>query len=89
MTRSANDPAFPRPASKGTNYLSGEPEDNIDPQDGMTIREVATFAAMVSLGAYYSHEREIPGTHDLAKDAVKLADSTLRTLGYDVNEGGS
>jgi hypothetical protein len=41
--------AFPRPASRGNNYLTGEEDVVVDPQRGMTLRDY--FAAKAMQGA--------------------------------------
>ena len=40
--------AFPRPASRGNNYLTGEEDVVVDPQQGMTLRDYFAAKAMVA-----------------------------------------
>jgi len=70
-----NEPAFPRPASRGNNYLTGEEDVVVDPQKGMTLRDY--FAAKAMQGDF------IAGIHfddfaDCANRAYKMADAMLK-----------
>jgi hypothetical protein len=38
--------AFPRPASRGNNYMTGEEDVVVDPQQGMTLRDYFAAKAM-------------------------------------------
>lgn len=77
----ANDggPAFPRPASKGNNYLTGEANVVVDPQMGMSLRDY--FAAQALNGWYASYTEmgsdDIPIT-DVAKFCYRTADAMLK-----------
>ena len=39
-------PAFPRPASRGNNYMTGEEDVVVDPEQGMTLRDYFAAKAM-------------------------------------------
>lgn len=39
-------PAFPRPASRGNNYATGEEDVVVDPQRGMSMRDYFAAAAL-------------------------------------------
>ena len=46
---SSNEPAFPRPASIGNDYLTGEEGVVVDPQQGMTLRDYFAAKAMQAM----------------------------------------
>ena len=53
MNRLDNPPAFPRPASRGNNYLTGEEDVVVDPQKGMTLLDYFAAQAVRGLTAEY------------------------------------
>ena len=65
-------PAFPRPASRGNNYMTGEEDVVVDPQQGMTLRDYFAAKAMQSFIGMYSHEG------DVSRNAYKFADAMLK-----------
>lgn len=69
-----NEPAFPRPASRGNNYLTGEEDVVVDPQKGMTLRDY--FAAQ----AMHARLTTYKGTwyEGVAEEAYKAADAMLK-----------
>lgn len=70
-------PAFPRPASKGINYLTGEEEAIVDPQRGMSLRD--WFAGMALQGMLSdSHEQANKDILFLSESAYGYADAMLR-----------
>ena len=70
---SSNEPAFPRPASIGNDYLTGEEGVVVDPQQGMTLRDYFAAKAMAArAGAHYGK------WDDLAHEAYAIADAMLR-----------
>jgi hypothetical protein len=64
--------AFPRPASRGNNYLTGEEDVVVDPQKGMTLRDYFAGQAMQGLIARYSSPETI------ANVAYHMADAMLK-----------
>jgi len=66
--------AFPRPASRGNNYLTGEEDVVVDPQKGMTLRDY--FAAKAMHARLTTYE----GTwyEGVAEEAYKAADAMLK-----------
>ena len=70
--------AFPRPASRGNNYLTGEEDVVVDPQQGMTLRDYFAAKAMVAFinkDEWQSTVGEI--SVDVAFNAYSLADAML------------
>ena len=71
-----NPEAFPRPASLGNNYLTGEEGVVVDPQRGMTLRDYFAAKAMQSMLTAY---QGIPYPMDnLSTRAYAQADSMLK-----------
>lgn len=64
--------AFPRPASKGNDYLSGDTEVVIDPQEGMTLREWFAGQHLATLGNWCADD---PGQR--ARACYKQADAMI------------
>ena len=60
--------AFPRPASRGNNYLTGEEDVVVDPQQGMTLRD---YFAAKAMGIYMADENLIDSYCYLEKDVKK------------------
>lgn len=78
MAKNWNEPAFP----------AGD-QDEYPATLGVTIREVAAFAAMISIGSINAHPHS-PGVTDpivAAIRAVELADAVLAELGYVDGDG--
>ena len=77
-------PAFPRPASKGNNYVTGEEDVVVDPQNGMSLRDwfagQALIAQMIghdaALRSGYIDEPDKIITH--ANEAYRFADAMLK-----------
>ena len=70
--------AFARPASRGTNYLTGEEDVVVDPQQGMTLRDYFAAKAMVAFinkDEWQSTVGEI--SVNVAFNAYSLADAML------------
>lgn len=71
-------PAFPRPASIGNNYVTGERGVVVDPQKGMALRD--WFAGQALVGAL-SRDKVEGGAFGLAElwagRAYELADAML------------
>ena len=70
--------AFPRPASRGNNYLTGEEDVVVDPQQGMTLRDYFAAKAMVAFinkDEWQSTVGEI--SVNVAFNAYSLADAML------------
>ncbi len=91
-----NDPAFPMPACKGNNYLTGETDVVIDPERGMSLRAYFAGQALLFAGQLYKNDRDFDEgrpsvdldveSSDLviiASYAVNLADAVLDRLGQD------
>jgi len=78
--------AFPRPASRGNNYLTGEEDVVVDPQKGMTLRDYFAAKAMQS---YMADENLIEAYSQLGKNVKKevsviaymMADEMLKARG--------
>lgn len=68
-------PAFPRPASKGINYLTGEEEAIVDPQQGMSLRDWFAGMALQCLVVDFDNSCDV---NDVACNAYFLADAMLR-----------
>ena len=73
-----NEPAFPRPASRGNNYLTGEEDVVVDPQKGMTLRD---YFAAKALTVYWSGPDALEASNDI--DAIAgwcycMADAMLK-----------
>jgi len=66
-----NPQAFPRPASKGNNYLTGETDVVVDPQRGMTLLD---YFAAAALPAYAANDPD----NIVAKLAYDLAEAMLQ-----------
>ena len=64
--------AFPRPASRGNNYFTGEEDVVVDPQRGMTLRDY--FAAKAMQGILFEGLDE----SETAKNAYAMADAMLK-----------
>ena len=67
-----NPEAFPRPASKGLNYVTGE-EDNIDSQKGMDLLDY--FAAHAAQGMLVGADR--PSPQEIARLAYDIGEALL------------
>ena len=63
-----NELAFPRPASRGNNYFTGEEDVVVDPQQGMTLRDYFAAKAMQS---YMADENLIEAYSHLGKNVKK------------------
>ena len=73
----SNPEAFPRPASRGNNYLTGEKDVVVDPQSGMTLRDY--FAAKAMQASISDADRPPAYTYeDKAKYAYEMADAMLK-----------
>jgi len=78
--------AFPRPASRGNNYLTGEEDVVVDPQKGMTLRD---YFAAKAMQAYMADENLIEAYSQLGKNVKKevsviaymMADEMLKARG--------
>ena len=77
--------AFPRPASKGTDYITGETDVVVDPQQGMSLRDF--FAAKAMEGDWASQNEknwvyriDVSENHldDIAALYYRMADAMLR-----------
>jgi hypothetical protein len=68
------EPAFPRPASIGNNYLTGETDVVVDPQIGMTLRDYFAAKAM----QIYGNPTMAFDQYEIAKAAYELADKMLK-----------
>ena len=51
MRNLVNPEAFPRPASRGNNYLTGEEDTVVDPQRGMSLLDYFAAHAVAGLAA--------------------------------------
>lgn len=68
--------AFPRPASVGPDYLTGEPAAPVDPQKGMSLRDYFAAKAMAAL-IVSGNSSNKPTQHDIASGAYAVADAML------------
>jgi hypothetical protein len=66
--------AFPRPASRGNNYLTGEEDVVVDPQRGMTLRDYFAAQAIIA----YHADGEFSDSEDVASWCYRLADAMLK-----------
>ena len=69
------DLAFPRPASRGNNYLTGEEDVVGDPQQGMTLRDYFAAKAMQTMLGW---DNDHTNWNSYAEDAYKMADAMLK-----------
>ena len=78
--------AFPRPASRGNNYLTGEEDVVVDPQQGMTLRD---YFAAKAMQTYMADENLMEVYSALGKNVKKevstiaymMADAMLEARG--------
>jgi len=69
-----NPPAFPRPASRGNNYLTGEENVVVDPQQGMTLLDYFAGQAIWGLTSRYGQQFS---ARWLAQQAYQIAKAML------------
>ena len=69
--------AFPRPASTGNNYLTGEEGVVVDPQSGMSLRDYFAAKAMTSyLSDEFTPYQDIPAkSYEMADSMIKARDN--------------
>jgi len=65
--------AFPRPASIGNNYLTGETGVVVDPHNGMTLRDYFAGQAIIA----YHADGNYSNSEDVANWCYQLADKML------------
>ena len=71
--------AFPRPASRGNNYMTGEEDVVVDPQQGMTLRD---YFAAKAMQAFITRETKFnPNLLMYAGAAYDVADAMLEARG--------
>lgn len=74
-----NPMAFPRPASVGTNYATGEEGVVVDPQKGMSLRDYFAAKAMQGIKSNPDHADSTSFNYPaLAEEAYKIADAMLK-----------
>lgn len=71
--------AFPRPASRGNNYMTGEEDVVVDPQQGMTLRDYFAAKAMQAILSDPNSQSSKP--EFVAEWAYKNADAMLKERG--------
>jgi hypothetical protein len=71
-----NELAFPRPASRGNNYFTGEEDVVVDPQKGMTLRDYFAAKAMNALIVVYADDKAI--VDEYSQRAYAIADAMLK-----------
>jgi hypothetical protein len=82
MTTNDGGPAFPRPASIGNDYVTGESGVVVDPQMGMSLRDWFAGQALghllqpVIAAMHQGHPA--PSSADVAKICYQLADAMLK-----------
>ena len=69
-----NPPAFPRPASRGNNYLTGEENVVVDPQRGMTLLD---YFAGQAIGGLTSRCGQLASAKCVAQQAYQIAKAML------------
>ncbi len=70
--------AFPRPASIGNNYATGEAGVVVDPQTGMSLRDWFAGMALQGLLSFSPPQCETQlRAKEASKDAYRLADAML------------
>jgi len=65
-------PAFPRPASRGNNYATGEEDVVVDPQRGMSLRD---YFASAAVSGDIANGGGLP--EEVADYAYRVADAML------------
>jgi hypothetical protein len=87
MTTNDGGPAFPRPASIGNDYVTGESGVVVDPQMGMSLRDWFAGMAMQGLCSDAQMQRDLSNEYGLkgealrefyAKHAYMLSDAMLK-----------
>lgn len=70
--------AFPRPASLGNNYVTGEEGVMCDPQQGMMLRDWFAGQALAGeMAAYTSDTDSAYKPNDIAKRMYDIADAMI------------
>lgn len=75
MIKDTGGAAFPRPASIGNNYLTGETGVVVDPHNGMTLRDYFAGQAIIAYhadGNYSSFEDVVNWCYQLADKMLEL-----------------